>query len=353
MSEQPGSDEMDIRETFKLSSEFAPHVIVTEETFFGHGWQPLTTSILMSLWFLPADSSFDVPFLVDWYKRLGWKGANGKPLGAPVIRREIGLIRKAGYVTVTRLRGESGKAVGIQYSVSQRRSDQPESGAWIPVLPGAEETRRSDHVQAMATRGESPHVVDGDNRRSDHVQALTTRGQSPHVVNAANPQVAPRVANDVSPPHPPEEVTTSSPSPLTDTSSHVSLPSQKEGEEAGYAEEDLRAAADVLELLPDPWTQGRLNAGKLAPKLLTVMAEQGWPGIHAVDRLVLTKQLTKNPHKITNPYRLLAGDRIPNLPRYAAVTAALQPAQGSSPEAMCPKHPRYPAGRRCIPCRTA
>ncbi|MGW2089969.1 hypothetical protein [Streptomyces sp. NPDC001880] len=133
----------------------------------------------------------------------------------------------------------------------------------------------------------------------------------------------------------------------------MSLPSQKEGEEAGYAEEDLRAAADVLELLPDPWTQGRLNAVKLAPKLLKVMAEQGWPGIHVVDRLVLTKQLTKNPHKVTNPYRLLAGDRIPNLPRYAVVAAALQPAQGSSSDAMCPKHPHYPAGSRCIPCVTA
>ncbi|MFE6023342.1 hypothetical protein ACFQ6O_43860 [Streptomyces sp. NPDC056441] len=155
------------------------------------------------------------------------------------------------------------------------------------------------------------------------------------------------------PPHPPEEVTTSSPSPLTDTSGRTSLPSPREEGEAGYAEEDLRAAADVLQLLPDPWTQGRLNASKLAPKLLGVMAEQGWPGIHTVDRALLTRQLTKNPHKITNPYRLLAGDRIPNLPRYVVVAVASEPAPGSTPDGMCLKHPQYRAGSRCIPCVSA
>ncbi|MBD2835139.1 hypothetical protein ID871_31960 [Streptomyces pratensis] len=82
-----------------------------------------------------------------------------------------------------------------------------------------------------------------------------------------------------------------------------------------------------------------------------MMAEQGWPGIHTVDRALLTRQLTKNPHKITNPYRLLAGDRIPNLPRYAVV--ATTPAPGSTADGMCPKHPKYRAGSRCIPCVTA
>ncbi|MFI8258880.1 hypothetical protein, partial [Streptomyces filamentosus] len=159
--DMPGGDALEVHETFKIASEFAPHVTVTEQTFFGHGWQPLTLSILQSLWFLPTDADFDIPFLVDWYKRLGWKGANGKPLGAPVIRREIALIREAGYVTTARLRGESGKAVGIQYSVSQRRTDQPSDGAWVPAFPTDGDNRRSDHVWPMTTRGESPHVANG------------------------------------------------------------------------------------------------------------------------------------------------------------------------------------------------
>ncbi|MFD9047820.1 hypothetical protein [Streptomyces zaomyceticus] len=119
---------------------------------------------------------------------------------------------------------------------------------------------------------------------------------------------------------------------------------------AGYSEEDLEAASDVLQLLPDPWTQGKLNATKLAPKLLAVMAQQGWPGIGAVDRALLTRQLAKNPHKITNPYRLLAGDRIPNLPRYSVVAPAASPSAGATPDDMCPKHPKYRAGSRCVPC---
>ncbi|WP_331734763.1 hypothetical protein [Streptomyces sp. NBC_00887] len=179
-------------------------------------------------------------------------------------------------------------------------------------------------------------------RKTRSPETRVSPGQSR---NAENPQ------SGAHPPHPPEEVTTSSPNPLADTSGHTSLPSPREEAEAGYAEEDLQAAADVLQLLPDPWTQGKLNASKLAPKLLGVMAEQGWPGIHSVDRALLTRQLTKNPHKITNPYRLLAGDRIPNLPRYAVV--ATTPAPGSTADGMCPKHPKYRAGSRCIPCVTA
>ncbi|OII61313.1 hypothetical protein BJP40_05945 [Streptomyces sp. CC53] len=343
----PQGDDLDVRESYTKKAEFAPHVTVSEETFFGHGWQPLTIAFLQALWFLPHDATFDVPFLVRWLDDLGWKGANGKPLGERTVLRELGLLRKAGYVQSHRLRGEGGKSVGIQYTVSQRRIDQPETGTWIPA---PEDFRSSDHMSPLATCGGSPHVANEDFRSSDHMSPLATCGGSPHVANDAKAQVAPHVGNEVPPPHPPEEVTTSSPYPPTGPAG--SLPSQLEGEGGGFAEEDLRAAADVLQLLPDPWTQGRLNATKLAPKLLGVMAEQGWPGIREVDQALLTRQLTKNPHKVTNPYRLLAGDRIPNLPRYAVVASAGLPS-GASADGMCPKHPQYRAGRRCIPCAVA
>ncbi|MCA1223710.1 hypothetical protein, partial [Streptomyces sp. 8L] len=203
MTQVPEGEHLEVRETFKLASEFAPHVTVTEETFFSHGWQPLTISVLQSLWFLPADASFDIPFLVDWYGRLGWKGANGKPLGAPVVRREIGLIREAGYVTMSRLRGEGGQAVGIQYAVSQRRIDQPEGGPWLPAIPGGSQTSRSRHVWPLPTHGRSPHVGNGKQASSDHVLPLPTPGESPHVADGSKEQVAPHVANGVWPPPPP------------------------------------------------------------------------------------------------------------------------------------------------------
>ncbi|MFC8010845.1 hypothetical protein [Streptomyces cinereoruber] len=331
--EDASGDDLEVRETFRIASEFAPHVTVTEQTFFGHGWQPLTLSILQSLWFLPADADFDIPFLVDWYKRLGWKGANGKPLGAPVIRREIALIREAGYVTTARLRGESGKAVGIQYSVSQRRTDQPSDGAWVPAFPGNGDNRRSDHVWPLATRGESPHVANGDNRRSDHVWPLATCGESPHVANEAKPQVAPRVANAPSPPHPPEEVTTSSPSPLMDTTGRVpAAPVEEEG--VVFDPEETAAAVRFVQTLPQPWCVGRLKAKAIGPVLLEAMAEQGWPKLAEMDertRGLLVEQLTKNPTGVKNYGSVLERDRVPNLPLFDVVAGpgAGVPAQGS------------------------
>jgi hypothetical protein len=126
---QSGRADLEIRATYTKKSEFAPHVTTSEETFFGHGWQPLTIAFVQALWFLPPNQTFDVPFLVKWLDELGWKGTNGKPIGANVVRRELGLLWEAGYVQSHRLRGEGGKAVGIQYVVSQRRTDQPETGA--------------------------------------------------------------------------------------------------------------------------------------------------------------------------------------------------------------------------------
>ncbi|MFE3381901.1 hypothetical protein [Streptomyces anulatus] len=328
--ETPQDENLEIRETFKIASEFAPNVTVTDETFFGHGWQPLTTSILMSLWFLPADASFDVPFLVDWYKRLGWKGANGKPLGAPVIRREIGLIREAGYVSVTRLRGESGQAVGIQYSVSQRRSDQPETGAWIPVLPGTEGIRRSDHVWPMTTRGESPHVVDGDNRRSDHMQAMATRGESPHVVDAAKPQVGPRVANENSasaPPHPPEEeVGTTSPSPHKRAT--ASRRNKQPAPEVDAAA--LTAAAKWLMKLPGDWAAGVQRAESLAPWLVRNAELTDWD-LDMSLRMYLTRQ---DPgQKPPDNYGSVLGYRIKNMqPKEAVMAAAAEKAEAEQAE---------------------
>ncbi|MFF7852562.1 hypothetical protein ACFZDF_33985 [Streptomyces sp. NPDC007910] len=319
--EDVAGDDLEVRETFRIASEFAPHVTVTEQTFFGHGWQPLTTSILMTLWYLPADASFDIPFLVDWYERLGWKGANGKPLGAPVIRREIKLIREAGYVQVDRLRGEKGRSVGIRYSVSQRRTDQPSDGSWVPVLPSSNgDNGRSDHVRPMTTRGQSPHVANGDNCRSDHVRPMTTRGQSPHVANAAKPQVAPRVANAPSPPHPPEEEELLLPS--TPHTPPGSLPSQREEEGREFSTEELAAAAVFLQSMKR-WQAGRKTAMRCAPRLLRAMREQSWPELSAMDeaqRDLLEADVLRNTGGADSWERCLPG-WCDDLRRYAALSA--------------------------------
>ena len=137
--------------------------------------------------------------------------------------------------------------------------------------------------------------------------------------------------SEASPPHPPEEVTTSSPYPHTDGARQH--PSQtEEGEGDRFAQEDLTAAAKLLQLLPDPWTQGRPNARRLAPLLLAVMAEQEWPPIGEVNRKLLVAQLTRNPGKMTNPFRMLQKERIPNLPLYEAVTRTTVPQPSGAPD---------------------
>ena len=40
-------------ELYTRSIEPEPSVTVTDETFFGHGWQPLTICVLQAIWFLP------------------------------------------------------------------------------------------------------------------------------------------------------------------------------------------------------------------------------------------------------------------------------------------------------------
>ncbi|MFJ3673786.1 hypothetical protein ACIPSE_45825 [Streptomyces sp. NPDC090106] len=258
-------------------------------------------------------------YLVDWYARLGWKGANGKPLGENVVRREICLIREAGFVTTARLRGEGGKTVGIQYGVSQRRVDQPQTGAWIPAPPDVEQKRRSDHMPPMATRGESPHVVDG-----------------------AKPQVAPHATNDVPPPHTPEEEEYSSPYPLTDPKG--ALPSQREqrqpkpAKEPEFAAGDLAEAERFLQTLPKPWGAGRGTARKCAPLLLAEMRETGWPSIHEVDQQMLAREILRNTTGARSVAHILP-KWIKDLRLYSVVLAEARPekAAGAGGREMCHK----------------
>ncbi|MFF8618515.1 hypothetical protein [Streptomyces sp. NPDC015350] len=342
--------------------EFGPYALVV----------PLDTKVVIQLMFMLAEQTRQGPdagplrvtplAVLERLRELGVVSGNGSALiGKNAVYDSFVRLREKGYIRKITPRDERGRPTGTAYEFYDWPSWNPDAPRWSET---SETPETALFPQVKPTSGNagsgnagSDVTQKGAKQQSSQVKPTSGNAGSGNagsgIAGNTFPQVKSTSGNAGNPPHPPEEVTTSSPYPLTDASGPTSLPSpREEGEEAGYAEEDLRAAADVLELLPDPWTQGRLNAGKLAPKLLAAMSAQGWPSIHVVDRLVLTGQLTKNPHKVTNPYRLLERDRIPNLPRYAVVAAA-QPAQGSPPEAMCPKHPRYRAGSRCIPCVTA
>lgn len=299
MSDAPDNRDMEVHETFSIAPEFAPSVTVTEETFFEHGWQPLTICVLQAIWFLPTDASFDVGMLVDWFKQLGWKSANGKPLGPDAMRRELGLIRKAGYINAARLQGEGGRMVGIHYTVSKRRSNSPQDG--IPVRPANQENRRSRHVPSFTTHGGSPHVVDDGRRRSNHVPPLATRGESPRVANDRSLQVAPCASNGVHPPHPPEGGGTTSPSPQkTGRASKAekwATACALDAEDYQPTTEEITAADAFLQDLPGKWQMGVDEARALAPLLASRVHTQG----HELDtylELVLIQDDPNDPARV-------------------------------------------------------
>ncbi|MFC9282774.1 hypothetical protein [Streptomyces collinus] len=149
-----------------------------------------------------------------------------------------------------------------------------------------------------------------------------------------------------SPPHPPEEVTTSSPCPLTDSAR--SLPSQREEEAAGFAPKDLHAAESFLQDLHPPHHMGAASARKYAPLLLRSMAGQGWPSIHEVDRGLLAREVTRDPAGFKRPSSLVP-TRIRDLARYSVVAGVGRTQGGLSGPERCPDHPaRYRKG--CMDC---
>ncbi|MFH9426386.1 hypothetical protein [Streptomyces sp. NPDC017529] len=292
-------------ETYARAVETEPSVTVTEETFFGHGWQPQTITVLQAIWFLPQGAQFGVEDLVDWFRSLGWKSANGKPLGEDAVRREMALIRKSGYVRARRLRGEGGRVAGIRYEVSKRARPDASAGQRFIGFEGDEsETRRSDHVPPSTTHGDPPHVVDEAKPQVGPCAVNDQAWSMAGVVEHEKPQVAPCASNGGYPPHPPEEEGTTSPYPLMPEAADG-----REGEGSAITEEQIAAASVFLEELPDPWCAGPATARKLSPKLAAAVAERGWELDDA-----LVRKLTYNPDGIRSFPKVLAA-RIDDLPR--------------------------------------
>jgi hypothetical protein len=282
-----------------------PSVTITDATFFGHGWQPVTIGVLQAIWFLPQGMNFTVEDLATWFGNLGWKSTNGRPLGVEGVRRELAHIRKAGYIQAVRLRGDGGRVEGIRYEVSRRvRAELGQVGPWIPIQNTQTEKPSSDHMPLPTGDGGQPEKVAERNRRSHHVPSATGHGGQPEMVGKPFPQVAPCAVGEPHPPHPPEEVNTSSPYPLNPS---------KPGEEAeAFTPEEILAAQHFLQMLPAPWAVGRKTAQRLAPKLLEAARAQGWQ----LDD-DLRAELTKNPGGIHSHSRVLA-TRIDDLPLCAA-----------------------------------
>lgn len=303
--------------TYARAVEPEPSVTITDATFFGHGWQPTTIATLQAIWFMPQGMSFTVDELAAWFGQLGWKSTNGRPFGQEGVRRELALIRAAGYIQAVRLRGEGGKVTGIRYEISKRvRTELPAAGPWIPIQAAEPQKASSDHVPLPTGDGGQPEMVGNGNRRSHHVPSPTGHGRRPEMVGKPFPQVAPCAVGKPNPPHPPEEVETSSPNPHNQSAAPTE-------EEADFSPEEILTAEQFLQLLPAPWNVGRKTAQRLAPKLLEAARDQGWD----LDD-DLRAQLASNPDGIKRHASVLEKERIADLPLKAA---SVRPAKSTRP----------------------
>ncbi|MER6441275.1 hypothetical protein ABT275_33560 [Streptomyces sp. NPDC001185] len=223
-------------------------------------------------------------------------------------------------------------------ATQQVRTEVRETSDSLPT--GSLETRVSP---GQSRNAENPRSG-SESRKTRDLETRVSPGQSR---NAENPR------SDSPPPHPPEEVETSSPYPLTDPAG--SLPSQRE-EEAGFAPSDIDAAERFLQELPRPWGAGRATARKCAPLLLGEMCELGWPSIHEVDRQILQQEILRNTEFAKSPAHILP-KWIKDLRLYSVVTAKARPqAASSGGREMCRK-PGHGGGAfaadDCSECRAA
>ncbi|WP_330481399.1 hypothetical protein [Streptomyces sp. NBC_00724] len=274
---------------------------MTEETFFGHGWQPLTLTVLQAIWFLPASAEFNVGQLVNWFDALGWKSANGKPLGEDAVRRELKLIREAGYVRAYRVKGENGRMAGMRYEISKRQMPPQEQ---IGVVTEFEVKPQVGPHASNERTWMLPGTDKAEIRRSVHVPPMTAHGDPPNMVDQAKPQATPCASNHGAPPTPPyrEEEDSSSLKSSSIT--------------PGASATAVAAAAEFLAELPGRWACGRKSAAELAPLLAEAVQEQDWK--LSGD---LVQQLTRRSQARRGALSVLR-ERIEDLPRYRAARVA-------------------------------
>ncbi|MFI6158184.1 hypothetical protein ACIBCA_36470 [Kitasatospora sp. NPDC051170] len=300
---------------------------------------PLDLLILVELGFMfgeqarqPQDAApliVTPPALVERLQGQGVVSANGSGL---VSRNSVyesfkRLIEK-GYIRRINLRSEDGRrSAGVAYEYYEWPAYNPD------FRPDADPTD-DESPQVRSASGNAGSSIAGSreqtvtNKRSPQVRSASGNAGSSIAGSRGRrrtfPQVRSASGNGELVPHLQEEVTTSSPNPLTDTTGRgPAAPGEEEGRV--FDPKETAAAVRFLQLLPPPWSVGRAKAKALAWALLDAMADQGWPRITELDdrsHRLLVGQLVKNPEKVNNYSSVLEKYRIPDLPLFEAVAGA-------------------------------
>ncbi|MFJ8443989.1 hypothetical protein [Kitasatospora griseola] len=324
---------------------------------------PLDTLVLLHLMFMVAGGTSPTAAKVLTALRAeGIQAGNGSGLiGRDAVQASFRRLTQAGFLRrIGQAQGQKGRFGGAGYELYRRPSYNPD---WVPSEP-LDATNPGLTSPQVTPQTALPSTAVPSKRQKRISAGQTANGIAGHGTtgtgNAGRGQKrisAGQTANGIAghgsafPPHPQEEVTTSSPNPRSKPTRSNGAGAREEEEGVVFDPEETAAAVRLLQVLPDPWTVGRAKAKVLAPGLLEAMADQGWPAITKLDshtNRLLVQQLTKNPGGIKNYPSILERDRIPNLPLFEVV-AGPNTAPTAGPENPCPSHPRLEAAR-CPQC---
>lgn len=158
-------------------------IVVTRATFFDHGLQPLDLAVLNYLWFLPPGSAPSHAELVAAFQRLGWRSANGHPIGRDAVYAALGRLIHAGYVGRHQHRRADGQLGRVVFDVHEHPLG---TGHPAPDVPARHEP--------------APHPVCGEPASGEAAYGPAGCGEP------ASPQVGAAAANagdGAAPPTPP------------------------------------------------------------------------------------------------------------------------------------------------------
>lgn len=307
MSDEHGSARIEGR-----AQALRPSVPLYRHMLYGSGLpQPLDFLVLAHIHYMCEDGkTFCVDDLVDALRNEGVLSANGKGLiGSKAVYQSVARLREAGFLH--RAQANGGNFGKVSYTFYEFPSLNPH---WtLPSLPDpvglSGEAEEGNDISAGQTA--SPDKARADKARADrlHGNRHVSAGQT------ASPD---RLRGRSSPPHPPEEVGTTSPSPHKPAT--VSRRNRQAAPEV--APEAAAAAAAFLRNLPGKWAAGLQRAESLAPWLVRNAELTGWE-LDMSLRIYLTHQ--EDGQKPPTNYGNVLGYRIKNMqPREAVMAAAAE-----------------------------
>ncbi|MFF4291374.1 hypothetical protein ACFY0R_39700 [Streptomyces sp. NPDC001633] len=303
---------------FERAQEAPEEVVVTRGVAETQGLQPEDLGVLVFLLLLEPGVLMSGRDIVAAMKALGWKMSDER--FAKIAKRlmVVGhLLRKSVYNPDTgrpqwcywAYRNPANNPTYVSSgadTLSQVNDENREMRVSLPESPSEDRKKR---VLPGQSRKPQKAESGGNTAKSGFRSGPVSAGQSQNPQKPGSPSL---------PPHPPEEVTTSSPYPLTAPAG--SLPSREEEEVPPFTDEQQQQARVFLGRLPYPWTVGRDDARRMAVPLLDAATEQGWEL-----NWELSAELTKNPGGVRNHVRTLEKVRIPNLIRREMAHPADQP----------------------------